>query len=94
MVIFTSYYKGDITGEAVSISIITPPGFQGKHLPLFAPTRELLDWWRNSDKDETAIVRTAATIRYRWVMKTWALGQSLGCLGYWVDYTSRFTDKS
>ncbi|WP_225226122.1 DUF488 domain-containing protein [Komarekiella delphini-convector] len=51
--IFTSYYAGEIRGEAVAISLYPPKGFQGRHLPLFAPTPELLKWWKSSVKDAT-----------------------------------------
>ncbi len=40
--IFTSFYKGEIKGEGVSISLYPPKGWTGRHLPLFAPTPELL----------------------------------------------------
>ncbi|RCJ24392.1 hypothetical protein A6770_28250 [Nostoc minutum NIES-26] len=49
--IYTSYYAGKILGEAVSISLYPPKGWTGKHLPLFAPTPELLHWWKGSAKD-------------------------------------------
>ncbi|BCL39653.1 DUF488 family protein [Nostoc sp. MS1] len=52
--IFTSFYKGEIKGEAVSISLYPPKGWAGKHLPLFAPTPELLHWWKSSAKDVAA----------------------------------------
>ncbi|MBD2505095.1 DUF488 family protein, N3 subclade [Anabaena azotica] len=54
MTIYTSYYRGEIKGEAVSISLYPPPGWTGKHLLLFAPTPELLQWWKSSAKDATA----------------------------------------
>ncbi|BAB77125.1 DUF488 family protein, N3 subclade [Nostoc sp. PCC 7120 = FACHB-418] len=54
MTIYTSYYKGEIKGEAVSISLYPPKGWTGKHLPLFAPTPELLYWWKSSAKDAIA----------------------------------------
>lgn len=54
MTIYTSYYAGQIIGEAVSISLYPPPGWTGKHLPLFAPTPELLQWWKSSAKDAAA----------------------------------------
>jgi hypothetical protein len=54
MTIYTSYYKGEIKGEAVSISLYPPKGWTGKHLPLFAPTPELLQWWKSSAKDVAA----------------------------------------
>ncbi|WP_414545724.1 hypothetical protein [Nostoc sp. CCY0012] len=54
MTIHTSYYKGAIKGEAVSISLYPPPAWNGKHLPLFAPTPELLSWWKSSAKDTAA----------------------------------------
>ncbi|BAY42034.1 hypothetical protein NIES2111_64300 (plasmid) [Nostoc sp. NIES-2111] len=52
--IFTSHYRGEIKGEAVSISLYPPKGWTGKHLPLFAPTPELLHWWKSSAKDAAA----------------------------------------
>ncbi|BAY41282.1 hypothetical protein NIES2111_56780 (plasmid) [Nostoc sp. NIES-2111] len=52
--IFTSFYRGEIKGEAVSISLYPPKGWTGKHLPLFAPTAELLHWWKSSAKDAIA----------------------------------------
>ncbi|UKP00975.1 DUF488 domain-containing protein [Nostoc sp. UHCC 0870] len=52
--IFTSYYAGEIKGEPVSISLYLPKGWKGKHLPLFAPTPELLHWWKFSAKDTAA----------------------------------------
>jgi hypothetical protein len=54
MTVYTSYYAGIIKGEAVSISLYPPKGWKGKHLPLFAPTPELLRWWKSSDKDAAA----------------------------------------
>ncbi|WP_193200385.1 DUF488 family protein [Nostoc sp. MG11] len=54
MAIYTSYYTGTIKGEAVSISLYPPKRFQGRHLPLFAPTPELLKWWKSSTKDASA----------------------------------------
>jgi hypothetical protein len=54
MTVYTSYYAGITKGEAVSISLYPPKGWKGKHLPLFAPTPELLRWWKSSDKDAAA----------------------------------------
>ncbi|YAF99011.1 MAG: hypothetical protein AB3A66_28865 (plasmid) [Nodularia sp. CChRGM 3473] len=54
MNIYTSYYSGKIIGEPVSISLFPPKGWKGKHLPLFAPTPELLSWWKSSAKDPAA----------------------------------------
>ncbi|YAF98932.1 MAG: DUF488 family protein (plasmid) [Nodularia sp. CChRGM 3473] len=54
MTIYTSYYAGQIKGEPVSISLYPPKGWKGKHLPLFAPTPELLSWWKASAKDPAA----------------------------------------
>ncbi|WP_256872013.1 hypothetical protein [Nostoc sp. TCL26-01] len=51
MTVYTSYYAGEVKGEAVSISLYPPPNWKGKHLPLFAPTPELLSWWKSSAKD-------------------------------------------
>ncbi|WP_242063034.1 hypothetical protein [Nostoc sp. FACHB-145] len=52
--IYTSYYAGQIKGEAVSISLSPPKGWQGKHSPVFAPTPQLLQWWKSSAKDAAA----------------------------------------
>lgn len=54
MTIYTSYYRGQIQGEAVSISLYPPPNWKGKHLLLFAPTPELLKWWKSLAQDEAA----------------------------------------
>ncbi|MBE9053550.1 DUF488 family protein [Nostocales cyanobacterium LEGE 11386] len=54
MTIYTSYYAGTIIGEPLSISLFPPKGWKGKHLPLFAPTPELLKWWKASAKDAAA----------------------------------------
>ncbi|MBE9052747.1 DUF488 family protein [Nostocales cyanobacterium LEGE 11386] len=54
MTIYTSYYAGTIKGEAVSISLYPPKNWKSKHLPLFAPTPELLKWWKSSAKDAAA----------------------------------------
>ncbi|MEH2340289.1 MULTISPECIES: hypothetical protein [unclassified Nostoc] len=43
MTIYTSYYRGEIRGEAISISLYPPKNWKGKHLPLFAPTPELVE---------------------------------------------------
>lgn len=52
--IYTSYYRGEIKGEAISISLYPPPNWKSKHLPLFAPTSELLKWWKSSAQDTEA----------------------------------------
>ena len=44
MTVYTSYYSGEIRGEAVSISLYPPQNWKGKHLQEFAPTPELLKW--------------------------------------------------
>jgi uncharacterized protein YeaO (DUF488 family) len=54
LTVYTSYYAGQIKGEAVSISLHPPSWFQGRHLPLFAPSPELLRWWKTSAKDAAA----------------------------------------
>ncbi|UKP01107.1 DUF488 family protein, N3 subclade [Nostoc sp. UHCC 0870] len=54
MTIYTSYYAGEIKGETISISLYPPKSWTGKHLPLFSPTPELLNWWKSSAKDTTA----------------------------------------
>ncbi|MEJ1930563.1 DUF488 family protein [Nostoc sp. NIES-2111] len=75
--IFTSYYRGEIKGEAVSISLYPPKGWNGKHLPLFAPTPELLQWWKSSAKD--AIAQEEYKRRYREILDS---RQQL--IGLWV----------
>ena len=54
MTVYTSFYRGEIRGEAVSISLYPPKNWKGKHLPLFAPTPELLKWWKASAQDTAA----------------------------------------
>ncbi|MEH1947408.1 MAG: hypothetical protein V7K77_10700 [Nostoc sp.] len=54
MTVYTSYYRGEIRGEAISISLYPPKNWKGKHLPLFAPTPELLKWWKSSAQDTEA----------------------------------------
>ncbi|NEU83625.1 DUF488 domain-containing protein [Nostoc sp. UIC 10630] len=54
MTVYTSFYRGEIRGEAVSISLYPPKNWKGKHLPLFAPTPELLKWWKASAQDAEA----------------------------------------
>lgn len=54
MTVYTSYYRGEIRGEAISISLYPPKNWKGKHLPLFAPTPELLKWWKASAQDAEA----------------------------------------
>ncbi|MFW9264870.1 hypothetical protein [Nostoc sp. CALU 546] len=44
MTVYTSYYRGEIRGKGISISLYPPENWKGKHLPLFAPTPELLKW--------------------------------------------------
>ncbi|QLE59640.1 DUF488 family protein [Nostoc sp. TCL26-01] len=64
--IYTSYYASEVKGEAVSISLYPPPNWKGKHLPLFAPTPELLKWWKSSAKD--AIAQEEYTQRFREIL--------------------------
>lgn len=52
--LYTSYYRGEIIGKGVSISIHPPAGWDGEHMKLFAPTKELLDWWKRSPQDKNA----------------------------------------
>ncbi len=54
MTVYTSYYRGEIRGEGISISLDPPKNWKGKHLPLFAPTSELLKWWKASAQDTEA----------------------------------------
>lgn len=62
MTVYTSFYRGEIQGEAVSISLYPPKNWKGKHLPLFAPTPELLKWWKASAQDAEAEKRVRASI--------------------------------
>lgn len=52
--IFTSYYGGRQIGESISISLYPPKGCGFNHVPVFAPSKELLDFWKTSNKDKTA----------------------------------------
>ncbi|MHC5855075.1 DUF488 family protein, N3 subclade [Nostoc sp.] len=54
MTVYTSFYRGEIRGEPISISLYPPKNWKGKHLPLFAPTPELLKWWKASAQDTAA----------------------------------------
>lgn len=54
MTIYTLYYRGEIRGEGISISLYPPHNWLGLHLPLFAPTPELLKWWKASAQDAEA----------------------------------------
>ncbi len=54
MTVYTSYYRGEIRGEGISISLYPPKNWKGKHRPLFAPTPELLKWWKASAQDTAA----------------------------------------
>ncbi|MGF1939425.1 MAG: DUF488 family protein [Nostoc sp. ChiQUE02] len=54
MTVFTSYYRGETRGEGISISPYPPKNWKGKHLALFAPTPELLKWWKSSAQDAEA----------------------------------------
>ncbi|MCC2693884.1 hypothetical protein [Nodularia sp. LEGE 04288] len=78
MTIYTSYYAGEIKGEAVSISLYPPKGWTGKHLPLFAPTPELLQWWKSSPKD------TATQQEYKRQFRE-ILNSRLTLIQLWVD---------
>ncbi|MGF2037295.1 MAG: hypothetical protein RMZ43_018570 [Nostoc sp. CmiVER01] len=52
--IYSSFYRGEIRGKAISISLYPPKNWKGKHLPLFAPTPELLKWWKSSAQNAEA----------------------------------------
>lgn len=59
--IYTSYYGGKIIGQALAISLFPPKKFDGKHLPLFAPSEKTfkeyklkLEEWKHSKQDEVA----------------------------------------
>lgn len=54
MKIYTSWYKGEQIGESISISLYPPKDFDGKHLPLLAPSDTLFRQWKASKKDEAA----------------------------------------
>ncbi|WZF19881.1 hypothetical protein WKK05_11330 [Nostoc sp. UHCC 0302] len=54
MTVYTSYYRGEILFVGISISLYPPKNWKGKHLPLFAPTPELLKWWKSSAQDAEA----------------------------------------
>lgn len=49
--IFTSHYSGHAIGKRTSISIHPPKGWKGGHLQLFAPTKDLLEFWKKSSQD-------------------------------------------
>ncbi|MCC5603358.1 hypothetical protein [Nostoc favosum] len=51
-----------IRGESISISLYPPQNWKGKHLPLFAPTPELLKWWKASAQDTEAEKRVRALV--------------------------------
>jgi hypothetical protein len=50
--IYTSYYWGKQRGRSLYISLYPPKDCVWQKLPLFAPTRELLNFWKNSPKDK------------------------------------------
>jgi len=50
--IFTSYYDGLQIGKSISISLYLPKGCNFDHLPLFAPSEQLLKFWKTSKKDK------------------------------------------
>ncbi|MBD2503912.1 DUF488 family protein, N3 subclade [Anabaena azotica] len=53
--IYTSYYGSKkAIGRKISISLYPPNGWEGEHLTLFAPTPNLLKWWKSSAKDKEA----------------------------------------
>ncbi|GIW59583.1 MAG: hypothetical protein KatS3mg087_0649 [Patescibacteria group bacterium] len=52
--IFTSHYSGHAIGKRTSISIHPPKGWKGGHLQLFAPTKDLLEFWKKSSQDADA----------------------------------------
>ncbi|MEJ6485565.1 hypothetical protein N0Y54_30410 [Nostoc punctiforme UO1] len=60
--IYTSYYRGEIKGEGISISLYPPKNWKGKHLPLFAPTPELLKSWKASAQNAEAEKRVRASV--------------------------------
>ncbi|OYE02113.1 hypothetical protein CDG79_25810 [Nostoc sp. 'Peltigera membranacea cyanobiont' 232] len=62
MTVYTSYYSGQIINEGISISLYPSKNWKGKHLPLFAPTPELLKWWKASTKDTEAEKRVRASV--------------------------------
>lgn len=54
MKIYTSYYSGQQIGKSISISLHPPKGCKFEQLPLFAPSENLLSFWKSSNKDELA----------------------------------------
>ncbi|MBD2534959.1 hypothetical protein H6G97_38215 [Nostoc flagelliforme FACHB-838] len=62
MTVYAPFYRGEIQGEAVSISAVPLKNWKGKHLPLFAPTPELLKWGKASTQDAEAEKRVRALV--------------------------------
>ena len=52
--IYTSHHDGLQIGTSTSISLRPPNSWEFERLPLFAPTRELLTFWKASKKDQAA----------------------------------------
>lgn len=52
--LYTSAYYAPIIGTPVAISLYPPKGFKCDRLPLFAPSPELLKFWKQSAKDDGA----------------------------------------
>lgn len=53
--IYTSYYKGKQIGKSISISLLKPNWCDFEHRPEFAPSRQLLNYWNESNKGANAI---------------------------------------
>lgn len=52
--IYTSYYSGRQIGKSISISLRPPKECSFDSLPLFAPSEDLLKFWKASKKDDAA----------------------------------------
>ena len=52
--IYTSHYSGRQIGKSISISLRPPKGCSFDPLPLFAPSEDLLKFWKASNKDDAA----------------------------------------
>ncbi len=58
--IYTSWYKGEQIGQSISISLYPPEWFRGSHEPLFAPTRQILNSFKNRPP-EISVVEAITT---------------------------------
>jgi hypothetical protein len=67
--IYTSYYSGKQIGKSVSISLRPPKGCSFDALPLFAPSEDLLKFWKSSKKDESAQQKYSEIFREEMAIK-------------------------